>query len=616
MKKLLFILFIIPVGCFAQTDPIKPQFVTPTSGNKDSLGYKLPIAGSPTKWFLNSNYLRSHYSIQFSNNFQYITGVVDLADTIRKTNWVFYNTDTSHPVAKFFGYNHSLTQPSIVEFWQDGIIKSQVGAGGTYYGSGISALNGSALGAISTAATGIVIYARKTNGDTILNIRNYHQGTGPLMTITDSVGGGYFRFDKNAFYYYNPTDTTGATKVLAYNPTTGKVYSQTITGGGTTTNALTNGPGLLSFSFNGGTAGIQAAVDTNYVGLAQDMILSGMGVTLSGVTATVAAGSYRLNQANHSVSSTGVTIPAQDATLNRYTLIVANTSGVLSAINGTLATDAVVPALPGNDILISTIYIPSVASGGSTTAGGGNGKGIQSLSLTVPSSLLAVTGSPATSSNSTIAISLANQSANKVFAGSSTGSAAAPTFRSLVAADIPALSYQAPLNGTGFIKASGTTISYDNSTYLTANQTISFAPTGDVTGSASGTTSLTPALTVNTINGITKSYYDPTSSIQTQLNGKQSTMSGTGFSKFSGSSVSYVNFVYGETPSGTMNSSNVTFTAAHTPLVGTLTVIYNGLIIAPTTDYTVSGAAVTLLLTGHFSTAPSSTDYLLFNYQY
>lgn len=55
---------------------------------------------------------------------------------------------------------------------------------------------------------------------------------------------------------------------------------------------------------------------------------------------------------------------------------------------------------------------------------------------------------------------------------------------------------QPQLNGTGFVKATGTTISYDNSTYITGNQTITFTPTGDVQGSASGTTSLTPALTI------------------------------------------------------------------------------------------------------------------------
>ena len=57
---------------------------------------------------------------------------------------------------------------------------------------------------------------------------------------------------------------------------------------------------------------------------------------------------------------------------------------------------------------------------------------------------------------------------------------------------------QPQLNGTGFVKASGTTISYDNSTYLTGNQTITFAPTGDVTGSTTGTTTLAPALVIGT----------------------------------------------------------------------------------------------------------------------
>ena len=43
---------------------------------------------------------------------------------------------------------------------------------------------------------------------------------------------------------------------------------------------------------------------------------------------------------------------------------------------------------------------------------------------------------------------------------------------------------QAQLNGTGFVKATGTTITYDNSTYLTANQPITL--TGDVTGTGNG----------------------------------------------------------------------------------------------------------------------------------
>jgi hypothetical protein len=49
---------------------------------------------------------------------------------------------------------------------------------------------------------------------------------------------------------------------------------------------------------------------------------------------------------------------------------------------------------------------------------------------------------------------------------------------------------QAALSGTGFVKISGTTISYDNSTYLTANQSITLS--GDVTGS--GATSISTTL--------------------------------------------------------------------------------------------------------------------------
>lgn len=49
---------------------------------------------------------------------------------------------------------------------------------------------------------------------------------------------------------------------------------------------------------------------------------------------------------------------------------------------------------------------------------------------------------------------------------------------------------QAALSGTGFVKISGTTISYDNSTYITGNQTITLS--GDVSGS--GTTAITTAI--------------------------------------------------------------------------------------------------------------------------
>jgi len=64
---------------------------------------------------------------------------------------------------------------------------------------------------------------------------------------------------------------------------------------------------------------------------------------------------------------------------------------------------------------------------------------VTSVALQLPSSIFSVGGSPVTTTGSLIG-TLTNQSANKVWAGPTTGSAAAPTFRSLVAADIPSLS--------------------------------------------------------------------------------------------------------------------------------------------------------------------------------
>lgn len=63
---------------------------------------------------------------------------------------------------------------------------------------------------------------------------------------------------------------------------------------------------------------------------------------------------------------------------------------------------------------------------------------VTSVALSAPSAIFDVSGSPITTSG-TLALSLDNQSANTVFAGPSSGGAAAPTFRSLAAADIPTI---------------------------------------------------------------------------------------------------------------------------------------------------------------------------------
>jgi hypothetical protein len=77
--------------------------------------------------------------------------------------------------------------------------------------------------------------------------------------------------------------------------------------------------------------------------------------------------------------------------------------------------------------------------------GGGGGSGtVTSVGLSAPLEF-SVTGSPVTGAG-TLAFSKVNQSAHQVYAGPSSGAAAAPTFRALVAADVPGFPNPGPIN--------------------------------------------------------------------------------------------------------------------------------------------------------------------------
>lgn len=97
--------------------------------------------------------------------------------------------------------------------------------------------------------------------------------------------------------------------------------------------------------------------------------------------------------------------------------------------------------------------------------GAGVNGGVVSVAMTVPSALLTVSGSPVTTSG-TLALSLPTQNAATVLAGPVTGNApAAPSFRSLVAGDLP--------NAT--VSTKGAVIP-DGNTIVISTSTISVAP--------------------------------------------------------------------------------------------------------------------------------------------
>jgi hypothetical protein len=71
-----------------------------------------------------------------------------------------------------------------------------------------------------------------------------------------------------------------------------------------------------------------------------------------------------------------------------------------------------------------------------------------------------------------------------------------------------------------------------------------------------------------------------------------------------------VNFSVNEVPSGTINSSNVTFILANTPKLGTEMVYYNGQLQRPTLDYAISTNTIT------FITAPDTGTSVYVSYIY
>ena len=234
-----------------------------------------------------------------------------------------------------------------------------------------------------------------------------------------------------------------------------------------------------------------------------------------------------------------------------------------------------------------------------TAIGAGTGDGtVTNVSLSLPNIFNLTTSSVSTSG--TLTATLASQNANYVFAGPTTGSATTPTFRLLVASDIPSLNY-APLT-------SGTSILYGNGSGGFSNVNVgtglSFSG-GTLSNSAPDQTVTLNASTNVTITGTYPTFtISATDTNTTYTNGTGLNLAGTTFSintstvatladsqTLTNKTIGTSGLIFAGTSSGTS-----LIIASSTPSSNTLTFPTSTGTLAITTD--IKDASLTLAVSG------------------
>lgn len=251
--------------------------------------------------------------------------------------------------------------------------------------------------------------------------------------------------DTNTTYTFS-----SGTNQFTVTPSSGSAYDVTITpsiinnvtGSGTNgslakwsgTNTLTDGPAFTS----GGTGFLKQDGTWGTPGGTYSLPIAKYN-TLGGVKpAYSSTGAATLTTAAATNATTPI-IAAKTTTSDRYYAIEIDKNGVLFVnVPWTNVNSSYLTGITFNDVTTALNYTPynSTNPNGYTT----NTGTVTSVRVQASSPLQSSTSTTqSTSLNTTI--SFINQDANKILAGPSSGNATAPSFRSLVAADIPNLSW-------------------------------------------------------------------------------------------------------------------------------------------------------------------------------
>jgi len=251
---------------------------------------------------------------------------------------------------------------------------------------------------------------------------------------------------------------------------TGYSLSTLTAGGGVT---ITNTAGHIEItssglsSFSAGTTGFTPSTPTTGA-----ITLAGTLIAANGGTGYA---SYAVGDLLYANTTTTLAKLADVATGNALISGGVSTAPSWGKIGLTTHVSGTLPIANGGTNATATPTAGAVAYGSGTayafTAAGTSGQVLTSAGAGVPTwatpttgtvtsvglslpAQFTVTNSPVTSSG-TLTATWATQTANYVLAGPTTGAAATPTFRALVAGDIPSLSYVTSVTGTAPVVSSG-----------------------------------------------------------------------------------------------------------------------------------------------------------------